>query len=196
MKMSRFEKRFVNRQRKAKGNIEKLEKQMQILELPAKLAILEIGCGIGAVSAHLAEKYSAHVRGTDFDAEEIELARRFFPETNYLKFQVEDASNLSFKNATFDMVVSQNVFHHIPQWEKAISEICRVLKEKGLLFWADLAFPRILVRLLKNRVKNYGLYSIQDVTKRFTETGFVTVQYQKKLHGPMALHQLILKKSK
>jgi ubiquinone/menaquinone biosynthesis C-methylase UbiE len=109
---------------------------------------------------------------------------------------VEDAGNLSFENASFDTVVSQNVFHHIPQWEKTISEIYRVLKNNGYLFWADLAFPRILVRLLKNRVKNYGLYSIQDVKKRFTDVSFATVQYQKKLHGPMVLHQLILKKNK
>ena len=133
--MTSLEKIFVNREKKARGNIKKLKKQLQMLDLPDALNILEIGCGIGSVSAYLADNYSAKVWGTDFDSDEIEIARKLYSENDQLKFQVEDASNLSFKNEQFDIVVSHNVFHHIPMWDKAIYEISRVLKVNGYLFW-------------------------------------------------------------
>lgn len=194
MKMTSFEKRFVNRERKAEGNIKILIKQMQILDLPIALNILEIGCGIGSVSAYLAENYSAKVWGTDFDSYEIEIARKLYSENDQLKYQVEDASNLSFRNEKFDMVVSQNVFHHIPQWDKAIYEISRVLKINGYLFWLDLAFPKLLVSVLKNVIKNYGLYTIIDIRTTFKNARLEELKYEKMIHGPMIQHNLVLKK--
>jgi ubiquinone/menaquinone biosynthesis C-methylase UbiE len=195
MKMTSFEKRFVNREKKVKGNIKKLDNQMQKLELPDALVILEVGCGIGTVSAHLSSNYSATVWGTDFDSEEIEIARKLHSENENLKYQVEDASKLSFKNENFDMVVSQNVFHHIPQWDKAIYEISRVLKINGYVFWLDLAFPKALVSLLRNVVKNYGLYTIKEIRKTFNNARLKELNYDKIIHGPMIHHHLVLKKT-
>jgi ubiquinone/menaquinone biosynthesis C-methylase UbiE len=195
MKMTSFEKRFVNRERKAKGNIKKLVKQMQMLDLPDALNILEIGCGIGSVSAYLADNYCAKVWGTDFDSDEIEIARKLHSENNHLKYQVEDASNLSFKNEQFDMVVSQNVFHHIPKWDKAIYEISRVLEINGYLFWLDLAFPTLLVSVLKNVIKNYGLYTIKEIRRTFKNAILEELNYEKMIHGPMIHHHLVLKKN-
>jgi ubiquinone/menaquinone biosynthesis C-methylase UbiE len=195
MKMSSFEKKFVNRERKAKGNIKKLVKQMQMIDLPDALNILEIGCGIGSVSAYLADNYSGRVWGTDFDSDEIEIARKLHSENDHLKYQVEDASNLSFKNEQFDMVVSQNVFHHIPKWDKAIYEISRVLKINGYLFWLDLAFPKPIVFVLKNVIKNYGLYTIKEIRTTFKNARLEELNYEKMIHGPMIHHHLVLKKN-
>jgi ubiquinone/menaquinone biosynthesis C-methylase UbiE len=195
MKMTSIEKRFVNREKKAQGNISILINQMKIFDLPIIPNILEIGCGIGSVSAYLAENYSAKVWGTDFDSDQIEIARKLYSENDQLKFQIEDASNLSFGNEQFDMVVSQNVFHHIPQWNKAISEISRVIKINGYLFWLDLAFPRLLVSMLKNVIKNYGLYTINDIRKTFNSVGLEEMNYDRKFHGPMIQHDLTLKKT-
>jgi len=193
--MTSFEKRFVNRESKAKGNIKKLIKQMQMLDLSDELNILEIGCGIGSVSAYLADNYSAKVWGTDFDSDEIEIARKLHSENDQLKYQVEDASNLSLKNEQFDIVVSQNVFHHIPKWDKAIYEISRVLKINGYLFWLDLAFPKLLVSVLKNVIKNYGLYTIKEIRTTFKNAGLEELNYEKMIHGPMIHHHLVLKKN-
>jgi len=195
MKMTGFEKRFVNREKKAEGNIKKLINQMQILDQPIAGNILEIGCGIGSVSAHLAKNDSVKVWGTDFDSDEINIAKKLHSENDQLKLQVEDASNLSFKNEYFDMVVSQNVFHHIPQWDKAIYEISRVLKINGYLYWLDLAFPKLLVSALKNLIKSYGLYTIKDIRATFKNAGLKELNYKKLIHGPMIHHDLVLKKN-
>ncbi len=195
MKMASFEKRFVNRERKAKGNINKLIKQMLVLDLHDIQDVLEIGCGIGSVAAYLADNYSANVWGTDLDIEEIEIAKNLYSGNNRLKYLVEDASNLSFDNEKFDMVVSQNVFHHIPNWEKAIYEISRVLKINGFLFWLDFAFPKFLVSILKNVIKNYGLYTIRDIRTIFKIARLQELNYEKMIYGPMIHHYLILKKN-
>jgi ubiquinone/menaquinone biosynthesis C-methylase UbiE len=146
--------------------------------------VLEIGCGIGLLSAHLANKRGMHVYGTDFDPEEIQLAKTFTAEGDTLHFQVEDAARLSFANDSFDLVISQNVFHHIPDWPNAIAEIKRVLRQGGCLIWQDLVFPAWLKMVSKPLTKNYGLYTLNDVQAEFEKAGFVISQKQTMLHGP------------
>lgn len=68
------------------------------LNLDSLHTALELGCGIGAVSAFLAAEYKMNVIGTDFDPEQIELARSLHPETALLHYQVEDATCLTFPN--------------------------------------------------------------------------------------------------
>lgn len=46
----------------------------------------------------------------------------------------EDLMSLSFNNETFDCVLSNDVFEHVAEVEKAISEIYRVLKNNGTLY--------------------------------------------------------------
>lgn len=72
-----------------------------------------------------------NVVGTDFDPAQINIARSNHPENDRLRFKIEDASNLSFKDDSFDLVLSQNVFHHVPSWEKAVHEVSRVLRPEG-----------------------------------------------------------------
>lgn len=45
----------------------------------------------------------------------------------------EDAMNLSFHDETIDLVISQDVFEHVPDLNKAISEVNRVLKSDGTI---------------------------------------------------------------
>jgi len=45
----------------------------------------------------------------------------------------EDAMNLSFENNYFDLLVSCDVFEHVPDIDKTLTEAFRVLKQKGKL---------------------------------------------------------------
>jgi len=45
----------------------------------------------------------------------------------------EDAMNLSFENNTFDVIVSNDVYEHVPNIERTLSEAYRVLKNSGKL---------------------------------------------------------------
>jgi ubiquinone/menaquinone biosynthesis C-methylase UbiE len=52
-----------------------------------------------------------------------------------------DATRLRFHDAEFHIVASSVATHHIPGWERAFSEMVRVLRPGGFLIYADFMFP-------------------------------------------------------
>ena len=192
MKMTKFEKRFVNRKKKADRNIKKIQHAFQKIEIEKINTVLELGCGIGFVSKYLADSYNFVVYGTDYDAAQIQIASELQPKTDRLHFQVEDAAKLSFNESSIDLVISQNVFHHVPDWEIAIQEIARVLRSGGYFVWLDLVFPRTVKTLFQSFVKNYGLYTIHDVETAFAESGLKKLFHERVSHGLLSQHHFVL----
>lgn len=135
-----------------------------------------------------------NIYGTDIDPDQIEVARKIHPENNKLYFRVEDATNLNYKDSNFDLVISQNVFHHIPKWKSAVSQVNRVLRPYGYFIWCDLVFPRVVKKIFKPLVKNYGLYTIEDIKLAFDVCGFKEIYYERKAHGPFNSHLLVAQK--
>ena len=194
MEMTRLEKWFVNRSKKAERNIARVRQRLRELPSEAIQDVLELGCGIGSVAADLAATYQMNVCGTDYDAEQIKIARSMQPQNAHLHYSVEDAANLSFQDASFDLVVSQNVFHHIPEWKTAAKEIARVLRAGGYFIWLDLAFPKLIRMLFQPLVKNQSLYCIADVRRVFQTHGFEQLFYERLIHGLFVHYHLVWQK--
>ena len=94
--------------------------------------LLEIGCGNGYGGYLLNQLRPKSYIGLDVMEEQIEIARRKYPQNNYI---VQDATDLSqFADASKDVVIIFGVLHHIPEWRKVIDKIARVLKPNGNLF--------------------------------------------------------------
>lgn len=94
--------------------------------------VLEIGCGSGYGAFLLNQHQPKNYIGLDVMIEQVELARRKYPQFQFL---IQDAEDLSlFGNESKDVVIIFGVLHHIPNWRKAIDEIIRVLKPNGSLF--------------------------------------------------------------
>jgi len=51
------------------------------------------------------------------------------------KVRHEDLTRLSFDNDSFDVAITQDVFEHIPDYEKSFTELHRVLKSSGILIF-------------------------------------------------------------
>lgn len=195
MEMTRLEKRFVNRRKKAERNIARVRQRLQELPSNAIQDVLELGCGTGAVAADLAATYGMNVYGTDYDSAQIEIARNLQPESEHLHYRVEDATRLSFQDTRFDLVISQNVFHHLADWKTAVQEVTRVLRPGGYLMWLDLAFPKFIGRLFQPLIKNYSLYCFADVRSIFKMYGFEQLFYERLVHGLFVQHHLVWQKS-
>jgi ubiquinone/menaquinone biosynthesis C-methylase UbiE len=195
MEMTRLEKWWVNRNKKAERNIAKVRQRLAALPSEAIEDVLELGCGIGAVAAFLSETYNMKVWGTDYDLEQIQIARERHPENEKLIYQVEDASHLSFQDARFDLVVSQNVFHHLPKWQTAVREVARVLRPGGFLLWLDLSFPKWIAQLFQPLVKKHRLYCIADAKYVFETQGFDQRFHERRIHGPFSQHHMIWQKT-
>jgi ubiquinone/menaquinone biosynthesis C-methylase UbiE len=195
MAMTRFEKRFVNRKEKSERNIEIVQNRLHGLNTDNIHDVLEIGCGIGTLSAFLSSEYGKKVYGTDFDPEQIQIARELYNEGDRLHFRVEDAANLTFEDASFDLVISQNAFHHIAVWPQAVSEIARVLRLEGHLIWIDMVFPSVVTKLFKPLVKTYGLYTFDEIWLELWDNGFDERVHERQVHGPFSYHHFVMQKA-
>lgn len=74
--------------------------------------VLDVGCGYGAVAAAIAERARARVVGVDFDAANIEQARRRYLPNERLVFVESDIHDY-VPEERFEVVVLSNVLEHI-----------------------------------------------------------------------------------
>ncbi len=103
-----------------------------VQSLHKDMKVLELACGSGQLTFPLAE----HVKewhATDFSPAMLEEAKKRST-LNNISFSVQDATNLPYVDACFDGVLIANALHIMPQPDKALKEIFRVLKPGGLLF--------------------------------------------------------------
>jgi ubiquinone/menaquinone biosynthesis C-methylase UbiE len=194
MKMTRMQKRFVNRQEKAKDQIAKVRRHLERPGMDTIHEVLELGCGIGVVTGWLAEAYDLEVHGTDVDPEQIEIARQLQAETDRLHFSVEDAARLNFNEARFDMVLSQFVFHHMADWQEVVGEVARVLKPGGYFMWLDVAFKDRTKRIISPFMKNFGIYTIDEARAAFESGGLAERHFERFKFGPFTFYDVLLQK--
>mgnify|MGYP000689953118 FL=1 len=98
------------------------------------LNVLDVGCGLGGPCRMLAEEYNCKTTGIDLSNEYIRTANKLSKLVNLndkTTFVQGDATELPFKDKTFDVVWTQHVQMNIPDKKKFYSEINRVLKKGG-----------------------------------------------------------------
>lgn len=111
----------------------KAEKIMRVLEEvlgdtnpSVKLRLLDIGTGNGEIAAHLASAYEV----TSVDVVDERETREIF------KFVQLSDDKLPFPEGTFDIVVSNHVIEHVPNADRHLTEIARVIKPGGVVYLA------------------------------------------------------------
>jgi len=72
--------------------------------------------------------------GTDIDLNALAYAANTV--TNHATFFPSDALNLPFRSEVFDIVICAHVYEHVPDSEKLMKEIHRVLRRGGVCFFA------------------------------------------------------------
>jgi len=106
--------------------------------------ILDAGCGGGRYSCALAAFGARHVVGIDLSETNIETAARWRRESGLeerLQFEVGSMESLRFPDATFDVVFSNGVVHHMANPKAGIAELMRVLKPGGWGFFKVMPNP-------------------------------------------------------
>ena len=96
-----------------------------------KIKILEIGCNVGSLSNKIYHTGYRNIVGVDIAKSAVEYGKNEYPEITD-KFIVCEGNKLPFRNNSFDVVLSFDVFEHIPNSNKHLLEVRRVLiKNKG-----------------------------------------------------------------
>ena len=93
--------------------------------------VLELATGTGLIAKHIVNA-AAHIEATDASAEMILEAKRDNRSAK-LHFSVQDMFHLPYAEQSFDVVIVSNALHIVPEPERALAEIRRVLKEDGVL---------------------------------------------------------------
>ena len=96
-----------------------------------KGSVIEVGCGGGGiVKAIKRSRPDLEVYGVDISKNAIEFAKKNSEGVNFI---IGDIDKLTFNQKSFDAVVVFDVLEHIQDDKRALTEIKRILKPKGIL---------------------------------------------------------------
>ncbi len=141
MKMGNFEKTFVNSTEHSQQVSQHFDRLVSLVPTSPDQHYLDVGCGNGAAPIHIARKFGLNVTGIDVDPEQIALAQAASQDVMNAQFFMVDGTQLPFDSNHFDIVGTNKVMHHIPEWVTAFEEMIRVLKPGGYLLYTDFIFP-------------------------------------------------------
>ena len=119
---------LINNPQWPEGNI--LQEFIPYSSLAGK-KVLEIGCGLGLVSSHMA-RAGAVLSSIDITENAVKLTKSRFKQTGLsADIRQMNAEALDYGDNEFDHVVSWGVIHHSSNMDAIIAEIHRVLKPGG-----------------------------------------------------------------
>jgi len=107
-----------------------------LVKLPTESKILELGCGSAEMWKECASRIPAGwvITLTDLSDGMLDAAwRNLVPLGRNFKFEQMDAQSIPYGDKTFDVVIANHMLYHVPDREKALAEIKRVLKDDGCL---------------------------------------------------------------
>ena len=176
---------FKEWQQVAWGNFEtNLEFLRRVGFAPGALTVLEIGCGKGALLARL-HAMGHQVCGIDPDIEAVGHCKVSHPEIGVC---IGLGDKLPFRDGSFDMVMSFDVFEHIADSDRHLREVRRVLKSGGTYLlqtpnkWTNIPFEmlrqqkkfRMSLRATYRSIlqDHCALHSYWQLRRRFEAHGF------------------------
>jgi ADP-heptose:LPS heptosyltransferase/SAM-dependent methyltransferase len=148
-------------------------KQMQQLSGGARMRVLDVGAGRGALSMYLADQgHESHIcdlgwsvhshTGREYEPVFLEAIR------NRVRARFGTAFNLPYESGTFDAVVCISVVEHLQYKHVALGEMLRVLKPGGMLVLTFDVLPR------------------PDDLQRFTDWNRIEIFTEKKIVADLA----------
>jgi SAM-dependent methyltransferase len=90
--------------------------------------VLEVGCGMGEFAERVARELGAEVVATDLSPRMVELTAG-----RGLDARLADVQDLPFEDCEFDCVVANWMLYHVPDLDRALVELRRVLRAGGTL---------------------------------------------------------------
>jgi len=157
------------------------ERMLGFAELKLGERVLDIGCGTGTlgIAAKRCVGATGTVCGIDASPEMIARARKK-ASSNGVEVHFENAvvEKLPFEDASFDVVLSTLMLHHLGRKVRlhCLCEARRVLKPGGRLLAVDFAEPAGNRRSLLGHFHRHGYLKFSDLMSMLHDAGFSTVE--------------------
>ncbi|HET9747512.1 MAG TPA: methyltransferase domain-containing protein [Chitinophagaceae bacterium] len=155
--------------------------------------ILEIACGTGRATAHLARSVKHDsLTATDLNQDMIDVAKDII-DGNSINWQQADALDLPFEDNSFDLVVIQFGVMFFRDREKGLKEAHRVLKDGGKLIFNTWNKPETVPAIYEGRkiIESYfgddppefysipfSMYDENELRSLTIKTGFKNVKVE------------------
>lgn len=144
--------------------------------------VLELACGTGQITFRMAAKAKVW-EATDYSENMVDEARKRNTGENKCSnicFRVQDATNLTYENDKFDVVVIANALHIMPNPDLALAEIDRVLKKDGILFAPTFVYEKgyskwFIWLMEKMGFKTYHKWQQNELAEYVSNYGFEVV---------------------
>lgn len=135
------------------AQVDMIENSLKWAGVESVESMIDVGCGIGGSSRHIARKFGCAATGITLSPKQAARANAITQEAGLenVKFQVADALNQPFPDNSFDFVWSMESGEHMPDKEMFIAELARVCKPGG----------RILIVTWCHRVLEAGETSLK-----------------------------------
>lgn len=136
-------------------------------EIRDGMNVLELGCGTGDMwkkNIDFINRCSQLIM-TDFSEGMLEAAKANVGEHSNVSYQVVDIQSIPFADNSFDVVIANMMLYHVPDLNKGLSEVRRVLKHGGKFYCATYGEHGI-IEYLSNLLSNYGVED--NINKNFT----------------------------
>src|SRR5688572_22434624 len=160
--------------------------------------VLDMATGTGRAALALAKR-GAIVTGVDASCEMLSVARTRAADASLsIEFVEGDAHALVFPDRAFDAVVCLRMLMHVPDWRKALSELCRVATHRLVIDYPALASAAALQVIWRKaalttgrKVEAYRVFRAGDVARELDRHGFRITSTHKQFVLPIALHKAV-----
>ena len=118
-------------------------------EIVEGMKVLEIGCGTGSLwhgQDEVMRKFGKLIL-TDFSEGMLETAKANIGNKSNVEFQQADIQDLNFEDNSFDMVIANSMLYHVPDLNKGLREVRRVLKDDGTFYCSTMGENNFIERL-------------------------------------------------
>lgn len=133
-------------------------------------SVLEVGCGIGNLTRRFME-HCSRIVGIDTSDLFIRHLKIDFPEMEIYNFDISDERVRTLAEKNIDAVIAINVLEHVKEDEKALRNMCAIVKPGGrlLLFVPALSW---LYGSLDENAAHYRRYDRDELVRKVENTGF------------------------
>lgn len=131
------------------------------------MKVLELGCGTGDMWKNRDGLISlcSQLVLSDFSEGMVETTKNNVGEYDNVEYKVIDIQEIPYKDETFDVVIANMMLYHVPDIEKGLGEVQRVLKSGGHFYCATYGEYGII----KYLSKILSVYGVEDnISKNFT----------------------------
>ena len=149
---------------------------------------LDVGCSSGMITNELLNNFQGNAYAIDISDQSIKYAKENYMDINFLVADIE--KGIDFESDYIDSILLANVVEHLVNWDIALAEIIRVLKNNGRLIIAadnETRFFRILWgiwTIMAGRVwsgTHVNCQSINKIIQDLEQNGFNLIRQSKTL---------------